>query len=167
MISRDEAIELVRNSSKFPHLLMAAAMMKKLAERFSENGKEWELTGLLHDLDIDDTKNQMSKHGVIATERLEGKLPEICLHAVRAHDFRTGVIPMSKLDKALIAIDSVAILVERMKESFQKLSTEALKTEMEDTSHEQPWHKDNILKCREVGIRLDEFLNICLEAIRS
>jgi len=113
MISRDEAIELVSGLSRFSHLLMVSAMMKKLAERFGENGKKWELTGLLHDLDIDDTQNDMSKHGVIAAERLEGKLPEICLHAIRAHDFRTGVIPMSKLDKALIAVDSVAVLVER------------------------------------------------------
>jgi len=54
-----------------------------------------------------------------------------------------------------------------MRARFQKLGTEALKIKVEDTSHEQAWHKDNILRCGEVGIRLDEFLSMRLDDIRN
>ena len=165
MLSKDEAAALVRFSSRLSHLLVASMMMKRLAERLGENTEEWELTGLLHDLDIDDARDDMSRHGIITAERLKGKLPQHCLHAIEAHDFRSGVVPTSRLDNALIAVDSTAILVERMKESSQKPDTVALKREISAISREQPWHRDNILKCKEIGIELDEFLNLCLGAI--
>jgi hypothetical protein len=52
-------------------------------------------------------------HGVIASDRLKGKLPEACLYAIRAHDYRTRLAPRSKLDKALIVVDYATFLIDR------------------------------------------------------
>lgn len=162
VISKNEAIKLVKNTAKFSHALIASAMMKKIAERLGESSLEWELVGLLHDLDIDETRNNMNKHGIIASEALKGKLPEHCLYAIKAHDHRTGFKPESKLDKALIAVDSVAVLLERVRTQLMELDLEAIKAQIEVVALEQPWHKRNILKCREIGLSLEEFLLICL-----
>jgi len=94
--------------------------MKKLSEKLSENSLEWELVGLLHDLDFDEVRSDMSKHGVVAAEKLKGKLPEHCLYAIKAHDYRTGFKPQSRLDKALIAVDSLAVLMNKAQAEFQE-----------------------------------------------
>jgi len=140
-------------------------MMGRLAESLGEDRLEWELVGLLHDLDIDQVRNDMSRHGIIAANRLRGRLPEHCLYAIRSHDFRTGVKPMSKLDKALIAVDSVAVIVERIGKQPEEVGVDMLKAELERASVERPWYKSNVVKSRELGLKVDEFLSLCLDAI--
>jgi predicted hydrolase (HD superfamily) len=68
-------------------------MIRKLAERLGENGREWELIGLSRDLDHDETGNDTTKHGIVSVERLRSKLPEYCLNATVAHDYTTGIKP--------------------------------------------------------------------------
>lgn len=167
LISRSEAIELVKNTSKFSHALIASVMMRTIAERIGENSLEWELVGLLHDLDIDQTRNSINKHSIITSEVLKGKLPEHCLYAIKAHDHRTGFKPKSKLDKALIAIDSVAIIIEYAKRQLRELDVEAVKVQIEVVALERPWHKTNILRCREIGLNLEEFLRICIDSLET
>jgi len=163
MISRKSALELVRNTSKYAHACVVSAIMSKLATRLNENSQEWELVGLLHDLDFDEVKNGVGKHGVVAVERLKDGLPDDCLYAIKAHDYRTGCKPKSKLDKALIATDSLAILVEKILEKTQELTVETLRAKLEKISLNQPWHESNILKCEEIGISVDEFFRLCVK----
>lgn len=112
MLSLEEATLLVKNSSKVTHMLTVSRMMSALARALGENELEWKLTGLLHDLDYDEVTGNMSMHGMIASEKLKDKLPNECLGAIRTHDHRTGLVPKSRLDKALIAADSLANLVQ-------------------------------------------------------
>ncbi len=160
MISRKEALELIRNCSKYSHLLSASKLMKKLAERLEENTQEWKLVGLLHDLDFDIVRSDMSKHGIVAAEKLKDKLPEDCLYAIKAHDYRSGFKPRSLLDKALIAVDSLAVLIEKTKDEHQKLDKRKLIEKLETLSLDEPWHKNNIGKCKEFGFSIDEFLEL-------
>ena len=57
LISRDEALELVKkyvkNDKLIKHMLAVEAIMRKLAEHLGENVELWGLTGLLHDLDYE------------------------------------------------------------------------------------------------------------------
>jgi len=62
----------------------------------------------------------MSKHGIVASEILKGKLPETCLYAIKCHDYRTGFKPKSKLDNALIVADTLAVIIEDIKRSGKK-----------------------------------------------
>jgi len=111
MLSKQEALRLIDGRSKAKHMIAVSAIMKGLAKRLGMNEEEWELVGLLHDLDHDEVKGDMSKHGLVAAKMLKGRLSEECLYAIRAHDHRTGVKPKSVLDKALIASDIVSIFV--------------------------------------------------------
>jgi putative nucleotidyltransferase with HDIG domain len=69
MIPEEEAFRLIRKTSKYVHALTVACMMGELANTLGENGREWRLAGLLHDLDYDEIRNDMRKHGVAATEK--------------------------------------------------------------------------------------------------
>jgi len=93
---------------------------------------------------------------------MKDKLPEHCLYAIKAHDYRTGFKPKSRLDKALIAVDSLVVLMEEVLEEFQKTDKQDLKDKLEGQSFEEPWHKSNIQKCKEFGLSLDEFFELTL-----
>jgi hypothetical protein len=163
MMSKEEALRLIENSSKCSHSLLVAEVMAELAKVLGENEEEWRLVGLLHDLDCDLTKNDLSKHGIVAAERLKEKLPEDCLYAIKAHDYRTGFKPRSKLDKALIAVDSLASLLKDMAKKREELSVK----EFGHLSAHKPWIKRNVLECEKMGLKLEEFLELCLKSVRK
>ncbi len=100
MISREEALTLIKESSKYSHALLVSTIMRESAERFGDDCTKWELVGLLHDLDFDLVARDMSKHGILASQMLHGKLPEDSLYAIKSHDHRTCYRPNSLLDKA-------------------------------------------------------------------
>jgi len=158
MITREEAVQLISHSSKKEHLLLVAALMKKLACRLGEDQTEWELVGLLHDLDFDQTASDGGKHGLLAASQLKGRLPEPCLHAIRAHDFRTGVKPESRLDLGLITADTLIHYI--LKEGSRKATPLQAMNDAKSQSLERPWIMKNILLCRELGIEPVELIRL-------
>lgn len=167
VISWDEALCLVRNTSRYDHVLMVSAIMEKLARKLGESVQEWGLVGLLHDLDYDEIGGDMSRHGVVAAEKLKGKLPEHCLYAIKAHDYRTGFKPRSRFDKILIAVDTVTIVIEKSRKTVKQIDAAVLLEEVERASIRQPGVKKNVLICEEIGLELGEFLELCLGTTRK
>jgi len=162
MISREEALRLVERTSKYQHALIASKIMRKLAQRLGEDEVDWELVGLLHDLDIDLVRRDMTKHGVVAVEMLANKLPPESLYAIRSHDYRTGFQPKSRLDIALIAADTLASIIERVNIS-RELSFQRMKEEVERIFVEKPWYKANLQKSKELGLDTDEVLQLGMD----
>lgn len=118
--------------------------MRALAGEFGGDEDEWELVGLLHDLDYDLVQADMSQHGIKASDMLRGKLSESSLHAIRTHDHRTGVEPETLLDESLIFADSLVVFTED-----QPIDASAKASELEDMLGEEatlkPWISENIL----------------------
>ena len=165
MISKKEALELIKGTSRYSHALLVSAMMKALAGRLGKNEELWELVGLLHDLDYDQTRHDMSKHGLVAAKMLRGRLPEHELYAIKAHDYRTGFKPRTSLDKVLIATDTLMNLLEKSR--ITDWPVESVIAEIESISEEQPWVKNNIIKCKGAKIGLNEFLEVCLSILKK
>jgi hypothetical protein len=167
-ISVDEAIRLIKGTSKYDHALLVSLIMAEMAKELGEDTHLWKIVGLLHDLDYDEVKGDMERHGVVAAEKLRGKLPEDAIYAIKAHDYRTGFKPKSRLDKALIAADSAAILIEKLRKTpRKKMSIKTLQTELVKSSKTQPWLNENILKCVEIGLTLKRFFQLCLKATKQ
>lgn len=174
MLTKEEATRLLKrhlkNTQIRRHCIAVSGIMEKIAQRLGMNQEEWQLCGLLHDLDREKIQGDMSKHGLVAAELLENLLPRECLHAIRAHDHRTGVTPRSIMDKALIASDAVMSFFIELAEQEQtgrlaELNSNAFRKIFED----KPFRKLGYLKnrieiCREVGVPLDEFLSIARES---
>jgi putative nucleotidyltransferase with HDIG domain len=72
---REKAFKLieqyVQNQNLKKHLLAVENLMRHLAKRFKEDEEIWALSGLLHDLDWDITKETPQKHPLVAVEILE------------------------------------------------------------------------------------------------
>lgn len=142
-ISLGEALEQVERTSRHEHSLLVRGIMEALARYFQEDEREWGLVGLLHDLDHDDIRGDMSRHGILAAEMLEGRLSLEGLHAIMAHDHRTGVEPMSLLDESLIFADSLAVLMEdhRLDASADEAT---LDRALREESRDRPWIIENV-----------------------
>lgn len=166
MISKEEALRLIGKSSRYSHSLDVAAILDKLAERLGEDRTTWEIVGLLHDLDYDQVRDNMKRHGIVTSEILRDKLPEDCLYAIKSHDYRTGFKPKGKLDTALIIADSLAVIIERIK-NRESLSAKKLRREIERSSAKAPWHKENLLRCKKISLSIPEPLRLAVEAFRK
>lgn len=163
MITKEEALTLIRETSKYSHASLVSTIMRQLAERFGEDVTKWELVGLLHDLDFDLVTGDMAKHGILATQMLQGKLPEDSLHAIQSHDHRAGYRPTSLLDKALIVVDA---LVTSLKPHMNNIaSITDIQKAIEDASNQKPWLKTLIQRCKELDMTREELFQITLNSL--
>jgi putative nucleotidyltransferase with HDIG domain len=172
MLTRGQALQLIREhvhrEDKIRHMIAVAAMMKGLARKLGANEKEWELVGLLHDLDYGLVGGDMKRHGLLSAEMLEGKLSEECLHAIRAHDYRTGVRPQSRLEKALVASDCIWCLMVPLALDTAQGKIGRIKLQMLEKAYKREsvpdFLKKDILMCQDIGLPLTDFLRTVLAA---
>ncbi len=143
-ITEAEAHRLLEGSSKLFHSILVGRIMEVLATGYGAAPQDWGLVGLLHDLDYDATEDDPTRHGHGAAELLAGRLPEASLRAIKAHDYLSGVKPITVLDRALVFADSLAILIEN-----QKLKTPCTPTALfeavRNEGQNKPWIAESVL----------------------
>jgi putative nucleotidyltransferase with HDIG domain len=176
MLTGTEAVKLLRkhlkNKEAREHSVAVAKIMEELATRLRMNPEEWQLCGLLHDLDHEEIQGDMSKHGLRAAELLEGHLSRECLQAIRTHDHRMGIPPRSIIDKALIASDAVTRFLSELKDreadKLPRLNSEIYQTTFEEKAFRKlRYLKERIEMCREIGVALDDFLSLAQDAFEK
>ena len=116
MLDRNEAIQLLKkylkNEKLIQHSLAVEVILREMARMMHENEELWGLTGLLHDMDYGYTEEEPEKHTQLTTLLLEGLLPQEGIDAIQAHNYtHTGHLPVTALDRALVAADAVSGLV--------------------------------------------------------
>jgi uncharacterized protein len=177
MINRDEALILLekylKNKNLIKHSFAVEAILKNMARKLNEDEELWALTGLLHDLDYDHTKDTPQKHATITSELLQDLLPDHAINAIKAHNYQyTEYIPESALDKSLIAADAVSglIIAAALVMPSKKLSDVTVKTlenKFKDKSFAAGCNRKRIELCSDCGIELEEFLNLSLQAVQQ
>lgn len=173
-MEREEALrilsEKISNKNLLKHMLAVEAIMRKLADYFGEDKEKWGLVGLLHDLDYEDTLKDFEKHGLITQEILKGKVDDEIVRAIRAH---TGLIERNtKLEKAIYCADPVsgfivaAALVLPSKK-LADLRVENLQNRFKEKHFAKGASRPQMESCNELGLSLEEFLQISLEAMQG
>jgi putative nucleotidyltransferase with HDIG domain len=171
----EEALQEVRknisNDKIVLHVIAVAKIMKALARRLGRDEELWEVTGLLHDIDYEKTKDEPSKHGLEAEKMLGNRVPPEVVRAIKAHNFeRTGVPPESDLDKALITADAVSGLVIATalvmpNKRLAEVSVNTLKRKFKQKDFARNVDRNKILFCEQIGLSLDEFLELSLKSL--
>ncbi|MDL2209886.1 HDIG domain-containing protein [Desulfovibrio sp. OttesenSCG-928-O18] len=176
MISRDEALELIKQQNPEPHMVQHAlaseAVMRELARQLGEDEELWGLTGLLHDVDFPHTKDAPEKHGAMAEDLLAGKLPGEAVRAIKAHNGEcTGVMPDCRFDYALRAAETVTGMVNAAAlvrpTGYDGMEAKSLKKKMKDKAFAANVNRDNIRECEKVGLSLDDFLGLSIRAMAA
>ena len=176
MITREEALTRVRqrvgNVNLVKHMVAVSAIMRGLAERLGEDPELWEAVGMLHDIDYEEVGDDWDRHGLVSAGMVADILPEDGLHAIRAHNPRTGVEAQSPMDVALIAADglsglAVATALMMPGKKLATVKTRSLRRKFKDGSFARGISRENIMRCEELGVSLEEFLALGLVSMQA
>lgn len=162
-------ISMVTNKNLIKHMLAVEACMRKLAKHFEENEEEWGLVGLLHDLDYDSTCNSPEKHTLIAADILKEKgLSEDDINAIKGHSDQAE--RTTKMAKTLYCVDPitgliVAAALMHPEKKLAKIDKEFILRRYKEKGFARGANREQIAKCSDIGLSLDDFIQMCLEAM--
>ncbi len=169
----DSIEDNVENGNLIKHMLATEAIMRALAKRLSEDEGEWGLAGLLHDIDMELTEGDMSSHSKLGADLVrEMGANEAIVHAVLCHNPVHGVLPETKLDKALFCADPltgliVAAALVHPDKKLANVEAKSVKKRFKEKSFAAGANREQITKCSELGLELDEFIELGLKAMQE
>lgn len=177
-ITRDQALSLVKKHIHSPnlikHSLASEAILRALARRLQADEDQWGLAGLLHDLDVEQTADDLARHthetvrilsdlgvdaDIIEAIRLhneEAHPDQRCKpfhHALAAGETMTGLVIATALvypDKKLASVKQKSVR-KRIKEKAFAAGA----------------NREIIAECELIGIPLDEFSELSLLALQG
>jgi uncharacterized protein len=177
-MTREEALALLRerveNPNMISHMLATESIMGALARRLEEDEERWRLAGLLHDLDAEQTAERMDVHATLTAVWLReaGLDDEEVLHAILAHNPGNGSTVETPMDRALFACDPLTGLITaaaliRPEKRLEPVALKSLQKRFKEPSFAKGARREDMLTCTELGLELDEFLAIGLDAMKE
>jgi putative nucleotidyltransferase with HDIG domain len=174
---RDEALMAIeknmQNQHMIKHMLATEAVMRALAGRLGENEEEWGLAGLLHDIDIELTEGDMSRHAREGAEMAkELGASETMTHAILCHNAGLGVSRETMMDRALFAADPLTGLITaavrvRPDKSIASMEAKSVRKRFKEKGFAAGASREQIAACSEMGLELDEFIEIGVRAMQG
>jgi len=177
MISRDEAVSLleskIENINLRRHMLATESIMRSLASRLGRDADLWGLTGLLHDIDLEEVDQDPKRHAAVGAEWLAGKLPDEAVQAVKAHNGEMlGIERSSELEHALAAAETLTGLVVAAtlvlpSKKLADLKVKSVRKRMKEPRFAAGVNREIILECEKFGMEVFEFIELGVEAMRG
>jgi len=174
-VTRQEAYDLAKprfkNKNLFKHVLAVEAVMIELADFFEEPRELWGLVGLLHDLDYEETVDTPERHTLVTEELLQPyALAAEIIHAIKCHNNLAE--KNSLLDKALYAADPVTGLIVAAAlmhpdKKLKAVDTEFILRRFKEKSFARGANREQIQSCEEMGMSLEQFLQVALRAMQK
>ncbi len=176
-MDREEALESVEanvdNQNLIKHMLATEAVMQSLARRLGEDEDEWGLAGLLHDIDVELTEDDMSTHSKLGADlaRELGASDEVA-HAILCHNSAHGVPLETRMDKGLLCVDPLTGLIVASAlvlpdKKLAGLKASSVRKRFKEKSFAAGADRDQIASCSELGIELDELIEMGVEAMQG
>ena len=182
-MTREKALKMLKEfnqkESDMNHYLESEAVMRSLAEKFREDVEYWGMLGLLHDVDWAFTRENWKDHAVKAVEILKEKgFDDKFIQIVQSHAFGFDEIPALKdkkrevkVEHALAAAETVTGLVYAYAlmrgKKISDMDTSGLRKKFKDKRFAANCSREIIKECELIGLSLDEFLGISIEAIKK
>jgi len=175
-VNRKEALDSiqanVQDKNMVNHMLATEAIMCALSKRLGEDEEEWGLTGLLHDIDVELVEDEMSSHSKLGADLArELGANEKMAHAILCHNEAHGIPRESKLDKALFCADPLSGLITAAAlvrpDKLSGLTTKSVMKRFREKSFAAGVNREQVLSCQEIGLELEEFITLGIEAMRG
>lgn len=178
MLSKEEALDILKaniaNENLRKHHYAVAAAMRRLAETFDGDPDKWEIVGLLHDADYEETRDDPDRHAMVIAEQLEerGASQEI-IRAIKAHNYeRLDVMPKTKMEWSLVTCDDLTGLIVAVAlvhpTKLAGVSVESVMKKFDSKSFASGADRDRIKLCEEkLGMPLETFVGLVLDAMKE
>ncbi|MFP4064280.1 MAG: HDIG domain-containing metalloprotein [Bacteroidales bacterium] len=178
-MKREEALELlkthVKNEKMIAHCLASEAVLRALAERLGEDPDHWGLAGLLHDVDVEITDADPKVHALEGAKMLEekGVAPDI-VEAIKLHNEQAahGQKRYKPLHHALAAGETITGLITATAlvypdKKVASVKPKSITKRMKEKAFAASVNRDTIRECEKLGISLQEFVEISLNAMKK
>ena len=175
-INRQQAFSLLKkhitNEKMISHCLASEAVLRGLARRLGRDEEKWGLAGLLHDLDVEITNAEPNIHGT-QTEVLlrDYNVDPHILDAIRMHnECSSGKQRSTEFQHALAAGETITGLIFATTYVYPDKKLTSVKPKsvvkrMKQKMFAASVKRENILECEKIGIPIDEFAAISIEAM--
>ncbi len=175
-MTRQDAVNLlethVQNVNLRRHCLAVGVAMKALAAKLGGDPVVWEILGIIHDSDWEETKDTPEKHTLLTLERIED---EKLTHAIMSHNTKhTKLAELEgNMEWALECCDEltgfiVACALVLPTKKLADLSVESVLKKFPKKEFAKPVDRSQIAQCEErLGIPLNEFVQITLSAMQE
>lgn len=176
-MNREEILAAVRahvkNENLIKHMLATEAVMRAVARRLGQDEDQWGLAGLIHDIDVELTKNETHNHSKTGSNMAKelGASEAIC-RAVLCHNEIHGIQCQAPIEKALFCADPVTGLITAAalinpKKSVAELTASSLMKRFKEKRFASGANRDNIASCQRIDVELEEFLSLGIEAMKE
>lgn len=178
-MKREEALillnEHIKNERTIWHCLASEAVMYALAERLNEDPEKWAMAGLMHDLDVEITNADPKVHGLLTAKMLEEKgVNAEIVDAIKHHNEEAeGVSPRTTVfQHALAAGETITGLIQATTYVYPDKKIASVKSSsvvkrMKEKAFAASVKRESICECEITGIPLNEFAEICVNAMRG
>ena len=186
MITREKCNELIEKYITTPwlkmHMRESDLIMQAVAKKLGEDPEKWGLAGLLHDLDFDYVNKDPKWHVIKFDEILQKEnlkvgidIDQDVYHAIRAHYEEHPDIPEKRennLDYALSASENlsgflVACALVQPDKKIASVEVESVTKKLKKKDFAKAVRRDLIQDIEKVGISLNDFLKIALDAMKA
>ncbi|HAH04486.1 MAG: Metal dependent phosphohydrolase [Parcubacteria group bacterium GW2011_GWA2_43_17] len=176
-MTREETLALVKQKIKseklIKHCLAVEAIMRSIADHFKEDAELWGLTGLLHDIDYEETKDKPEEHSLKGAEILQelGLAPEI-IQAVKVHNEMHGLPRESLLDKVLFAVDPLAGFITAValvcpSKKLADVEVKSIVKRLKESRFAAGASRTGLKSIEELGLEFKQFAEIGLRAMKN
>ena len=174
---REAALETLKkhlpNKNLLKHCLAVEAVMRRLAAHFNEDADRWGMAGLLHDIDYEQTKDEPARHSLVSGAMVkEMGFDDEIVRAVEAHNEYHGLPRDTRMARALYSSDPLTglIVASALIHPTKKLSAidaQFVINRFHEKSFAKGANRSVIAACSELGLSLEEFVSLGLEAMRG
>lgn len=162
----------ISKENMIKHCLASEAVLIAIAKRLGKDEKQYGLCGLLHDLDVELTSPQ--EHGLKTKELLKDfGVDEDIIEAISLHNELASSQPRTKtLHHALASGETITGLITATalvypEKKLEPVKAKSIKKRMKEKAFAASVNRDIILECETIGIPIDEFCNLSLNAMKE
>ena len=180
--ARADALALMReytpSESLRKHMLAVEAAMRAYAAHFGEDVERWGLAGLLHDFDYERFPNAGhladAEHPAEGVRILRGLgYPEDILEAILGHAHYTGVARVTRMARALFAVDELSGLITatalvKPTRSVHDVDARSVLKKMKDKAFARGVNRDDVVAgAADLGVELEPHIQFVIDAMRA
>lgn len=177
-MKRKEALNLLRsyvkNEKLIIHSLSSEAVMQAIAKKLSEDENKYAMAGLLHDIDVELTNANPKTHGIVCIGILrKNNIEEDIIDAIAMHNEEaSGKERKTVFQHALAAGETITGLIYATALVYPDKKIEGVKYKsvakrMKQKAFAASVKRENILECEKIGIELNEFIQISVDAMKN
>ncbi|OGG00426.1 MAG: HAD family hydrolase [Candidatus Glassbacteria bacterium RIFCSPLOWO2_12_FULL_58_11] len=164
--------EHTKGENLIRHCLAVEAALRAYARKYGEDEALWGAVGLIHDFDYEKHPS-LEEHPMVGCGILRNLgWPETAIRAILSHSDQSGVARVSRLEKALYAVDELtgfitAVALVRPSRSLDDLSAKSVRKKMKTKAFAAAVDREQLLAGAAVlGEDFDAHVDFVIRAMR-